>query len=64
MVFRYAQPILISVTIGFVRKRSSQDEDIDSGYWLVVLTALIYCGLAVIFPKSPSQNTVSNETLV
>ncbi|KAF3400200.1 Multidrug resistance-associated protein 1 [Penicillium rolfsii] len=47
MVFRYAQPVLISVTIGFVRNRSSQDKGIKSGYWLIVFTTLIYCGLAV-----------------
>lgn len=47
IVFRYSQPFLISVTIGFVQKSSSQDESMDSGYWLVVLATGTYCGIAV-----------------
>ncbi|OOQ83629.1 putative multidrug resistance protein [Penicillium brasilianum] len=47
IVFRYSQPILISVTIGFVQKSSSQDKGMDSGYWLVVLATGTYCGIAM-----------------
>jgi hypothetical protein len=64
IVFRYSQPILISVTIGFVRKSSSQDEGMGSGYWLVVLATGTYCGIAVSFIKTHPQDTVSNETLM
>ncbi|PLB52013.1 P-loop containing nucleoside triphosphate hydrolase protein [Aspergillus steynii IBT 23096] len=47
VAFRYSQPVLIGATIDFIQQRGSQDERVDSGYWLVVLTGAIYSGLAI-----------------
>ncbi|KAI2671649.1 hypothetical protein CBS147355_8641 [Penicillium roqueforti] len=45
--FRYSQPTLIKIAMTFVRIDGPQHESTDSGYWLIVLTTIIYCGLAI-----------------
>ncbi|KAI9042041.1 P-loop containing nucleoside triphosphate hydrolase protein [Aspergillus affinis] len=47
IAFRYSQPILIGITINFINHRDSHDESIYFRYWLVIVTAVIYCGLAI-----------------
>lgn len=47
IIFRYAQPTLISITIGFVQNEHAPHTLTDAGYWLIILTAIIYSGLAV-----------------
>lgn len=46
IVFRFAQPLLISRAIRFVTQSSVEDHD-RSGYWIVVAAASIYIGMAV-----------------
>lgn len=45
ILFRYSQTILIEVTIRFVMKDGSGDD--DTGYWLVIVAFVVYTGMAV-----------------
>ncbi|KAK1138802.1 hypothetical protein N8T08_001763 [Aspergillus melleus] len=47
IVFRYSQPILIGITIEYIQHTDSEGKSIDTGYWLVILTGIIYSGLAI-----------------
>ncbi|KUI57164.1 Multidrug resistance-associated protein 1 [Cytospora mali] len=46
VLFRFAQPLLISRAIRFVTSSPEEDERLN-GYWIVVAASLIYIGMAV-----------------
>lgn len=47
ITFRYSQTILMSSVIEYTQGKVSSSGRVDTGYWLVVLTFIIYGGLAV-----------------
>ncbi|PIG88393.1 multidrug resistance protein [Aspergillus arachidicola] len=47
ILFRYSQPILMGITIQFVQDKASLGEQTSAGYWIVILTIMIYSGLAI-----------------
>lgn len=46
IVFRFAQPLLISQAIRFVTRASAADDEFGA-YWLVIEAAAVYIGMAV-----------------
>lgn len=47
IVFRFAQPLLISRAIRFVTASSVEDDNSQTGAWIVVAAAIVYSGMAV-----------------
>jgi hypothetical protein len=46
IIFRYCQPVLINATVRFVNNGSQTENKPSFGSWLIVLTSVIYIGLA------------------
>lgn len=54
ILFRFAQPLLISRAIRFVTNSSAEKDDSQTGFWIIVAAAVIYVGMAVSLPPPPA----------